>query len=213
MGNPVMKIVDVEEGSIKLTFEASSEDIERIQALIESKELSSVLDIPIKRAFTLEEKDNVSQKSALENSLEVSQRLSSNHEGSDSHSESVQETISRYITGELSESRFRDLMLRDIKLSETALEHFKDLLSTIIQSVSIVSGAIVSVYLLNSINLNKEWPSFSSWLSLVWNSSCIVFILLCALFLGSTVLLSIKSRTIFSFENLETPLARLPKCR
>ena len=66
MGDSIMKIVDVKEGSIKLIFEASSEDTERIQALIKSGEINDVLGIPIKKAYSFEAKENIRIKDTRE---------------------------------------------------------------------------------------------------------------------------------------------------
>lgn len=58
MGNPVMKIVDIAEGSIKLSFEGSPESIESLKNIINSGELKKVLDIPIKKAYSVEGEDH-----------------------------------------------------------------------------------------------------------------------------------------------------------
>ena len=72
LGDTVMKIVDIDEGSIKLLFEGSSEDIEKIQELIESGKVKDVLDTPVKRSYILNQTDsiqNVDQFTAEQSTL------------------------------------------------------------------------------------------------------------------------------------------------
>jgi uncharacterized protein YjbI with pentapeptide repeats len=57
MGNPVMRFVDVDEGSIKLLFEGSEEDYEQIETLFDSGELTELLGIPVKSIHVAESEE------------------------------------------------------------------------------------------------------------------------------------------------------------
>jgi hypothetical protein len=57
MGNPVMRLIDVDQGSIKLLFEGSSADCEKIRTLFNSGELIELLNIPVKNVHAVESEE------------------------------------------------------------------------------------------------------------------------------------------------------------
>jgi hypothetical protein len=59
MGNPVMRFVDVEEGSIKLLFEGSQEDFERVKTLFNTGELRELIGLPVKSIHVMKKEELV----------------------------------------------------------------------------------------------------------------------------------------------------------
>ena len=206
MGDSIMKIVDVKEGSIKLIFEASSEDTERIQALIKSGEINDVLGIPIKKAYSFEEKENIRIKDTREALRERDQRLSNDNERGESQPERFQDNVLQVdaFQAAAEESNGKISRHSSIRFYKLQIEQLEDVFSAIIQGVSIVGGTTVSVFILNWIALDKEWLSWSNWSIVIWDISRASLLLLSILFVVAIVLFFIRSTTI-SLLSLEGP--------
>lgn len=206
MGNPVMKIVDVEEGSIKLTFEASSEDLERIQALIESGKMKKASDTPIKKVYFVENQNDVSDKNTTETLLERGLSLSDGPKQNESQLKKIRDIISRSAVKESSENPSEDLDVETDKQTESAFEYLRIVFPVIVQSFSILGGTTFGMFVLTLTASDEDWLSWNNWVFFIWDSYRINLIILSVLFVIIAVLLSIKSRAISFPTQIENPL-------